>query len=310
MNFVAPLLTSFGIFTLFTFYLYVQYGFVDLYILNKATGETTLFILGLVLLVGVLTRMYDVFDGFLKYRKYFGILAFTYALSHFLISYFLLPDYFPRTRFTLTNIPFLLGLVPVLILFVLTVFSINLFIRLLDRKIWWKFQNWGVRLGAILGFLHVVIMKDKVWWDWLVGASQDPMQLLPPLGLAVAIFFTFVLLVRLSEFLGKSIARIIIILLFFLLITAESNIFFENVTYAGKKKSAISTPPIVADYFVSSTYAACQTEGECKVSGCNGEICQGMGEEEMVSICVVPDKSTPRQLGLECGCRNSQCQWK
>jgi eight-cysteine-cluster-containing protein len=62
-------------------------------------------------------------------------------------------------------------------------------------------------------------------------------------------------------------------------------------------------------YYGFSTFGLCQNDQGCFVSGCNSEICQSRAEEPMVSICIMPDRPTPPQLGYECGCRSNRCQW-
>lgn len=227
MNFVSSFFTSLLILTVFSVYLYVQNGIFSLFILNKAIGQTALFLFAFVLLIGVLTRIFDFFDGLLKFRKLFGLLIFGYVSAHFLISFFLLPDQFPSSRFVLTNVPFVLGLSSILILFVLTIFSFNIFIQFIDRKRWWKLQNWGVRLAAVFGLLHVVIMKDRIWWNWLTGSRVGNVGVLPPLGLVIGCFFVFALLVRLSEFLGKTLSKILVVTLFVVLAVIEVWFFLK-----------------------------------------------------------------------------------
>lgn len=71
-------------------------------------------------------------------------------------------------------------------------------------------------------------------------------------------------------------------------------------------------PPIAsatADYYGSSTSAACTSDNDCIVSGCNSEICQGKDEEEGASICILPDKPLPKDVGLSCDCSSNKCQW-
>lgn len=63
------------------------------------------------------------------------------------------------------------------------------------------------------------------------------------------------------------------------------------------------------EYYGSSTFGSCSRDNDCFVSGCNSEICQSKGQEPLSSICVVPDKPLPVQLGLECKCSNLKCQW-
>ena len=63
------------------------------------------------------------------------------------------------------------------------------------------------------------------------------------------------------------------------------------------------------DYYGSSTNGPCSVNSDCIVSGCNSEICQAVGEEMIMSICMEPDKPLPSDLGFECKCVESACKW-
>lgn len=63
------------------------------------------------------------------------------------------------------------------------------------------------------------------------------------------------------------------------------------------------------DYYGSSTFASCTQESDCIASGCNMEICQGVNEESLSSICLAPAQDTPTQAGYKCGCNANKCQW-
>jgi len=81
--------------------------------------------------------------------------------------------------------------------------------------------------------------------------------------------------------------------------------------FSSKKKSdSLSiTPATTSNYYGHSTLGNCTTDGDCLLSGCNGEICQSKKEEPLNSICVVPDKPLPKQLGYQCRCLVKKCQW-
>lgn len=64
-----------------------------------------------------------------------------------------------------------------------------------------------------------------------------------------------------------------------------------------------------SEYYGSSTYGPCQANNDCLISGCNLEICQSKAEETLVSICILPDKPLPPQLGYKCQCVAQKCQW-
>ena len=63
------------------------------------------------------------------------------------------------------------------------------------------------------------------------------------------------------------------------------------------------------EFYGSSTYYPCELNEDCLVSGCNAEICQGLEEESMASVCLLPEGPLPSDLGYSCGCFEYQCQW-
>lgn len=63
------------------------------------------------------------------------------------------------------------------------------------------------------------------------------------------------------------------------------------------------------EYYGSSTKGSCSQNSECKISGCNSEICGAVSEGEMISICIAPEKQTPAKAGYGCTCSDSQCKW-
>jgi eight-cysteine-cluster-containing protein len=62
-------------------------------------------------------------------------------------------------------------------------------------------------------------------------------------------------------------------------------------------------------YYGFSTFGYCNTNKNCTISGCVGEICQSKYEEPRFSICIIPNKPTPLQLGYSCKCVSNKCQW-
>ena len=63
------------------------------------------------------------------------------------------------------------------------------------------------------------------------------------------------------------------------------------------------------EYYGSSTRYPCEEHGDCVEAGCNSEICTGVDEGGMASICLFPEEPLPRDLGYTCGCFENKCQW-
>lgn len=55
-----------------------------------------------------------------------------------------------------------------------------------------------------------------------------------------------------------------------------------------------------------STNASCKSDADCKIGGCSGQVCMGVGEE-IVTTCEWKDCYKP--IGFKCGCLNNACQW-
>lgn len=89
---------------------------------------------------------------------------------------------------------------------------------------------------------------------------------------------------------------------------------YNGITYTREltpeeKKNLYSGSYPADEYYGSATGAACDFDEECVVMGCNSEICGGVNEEPQVSICIAPDKPTPKDLGYTCGCFQQKCLW-
>ena len=204
------LIASFGIFAILSFYLFLRRGYYDLFIANKALAGTAFVLLAFVLLVGLLARYFVRFDGWLIYRKEIGIVAFVFALAHGVVS-FLIPQFNLFSWAALANVNLWLGGLALLILLFLTVISGNWAIRKFGGQKWWFFQQWGARLALILVLYHVFLMKYGGWADWFIhgGSKTLARPYLPPLSLFSFLPAIFVVVVRLGEFFGPKIGKVI-----------------------------------------------------------------------------------------------------
>lgn len=58
----------------------------------------------------------------------------------------------------------------------------------------------------------------------------------------------------------------------------------------------------------SSTYAFCESDSDCKRTGCSGQICAGK-DESMITACEWRDCYNAEAFGLTCRCVANACQW-
>lgn len=122
----TALMVAMFLFVILSVYLFYRRGYYDLYIANKIFAGVSAILLGIVLLIGLLSRLFSFFDRDIQYRKELGIIAFFLALSHGVISLFFLPSKFPLSGFLKTpNWPFVFGLTAIIILIAVFFISNN-----------------------------------------------------------------------------------------------------------------------------------------------------------------------------------------
>ncbi len=199
-----------SLFIIESVYLFGRRGYYDLYIANKVFAGVAAVMLGIVLLIGPLTRWFSKFDKYLQYRKEIGIVAFFLILAHGVSSFFFLRGHFPLSRYITTGLwPFTFGFLAVVVVTIIFSISNLRAMKALGGKMWWFFQSWGVRTVFILTALHVGIMKFPGWISWYQkGGSSDLVHPeWPGAGLIVGWFLAFVGLIRVAEMINKNFGK-------------------------------------------------------------------------------------------------------
>lgn len=200
------------LFIIFSLYLFNRRGFYDLYIINKVFAGVAIFQLGIVLLIGPLCRMFDIFDHFLRFRKEFGMIAFFFAVLHSISSLFFLKSHFPIEKYLTTGKgPFTFGLMGILILIFIFLISNKKSMNNIGFKGWWIIQYWGVRVVFFVVALHVFLMKTPGWIDWYKKGGPNALvhPEWPGLGLLEGWFIIFVFLIRIAEAININLGRLI-----------------------------------------------------------------------------------------------------
>ena len=206
----AALAVAIFLFAVFSVYLLFRRGYYDLYIANKIFAEVAVVLLGIVLLIGPLSRFFSFPDRYVQYRKELGIVAFFLAFIHSVVSLFFLPSKFPLSGFLrIPNWPFVFGLAAILVLVAIFFISNDRAMIAIGRKRWWQLQYWSARLAFILILFHVFIMKWSGWVIWykVGGGKELARPEWPGAGLLVGWFLIFAVLVRLAEFGGIRFGR-------------------------------------------------------------------------------------------------------
>uniref|UniRef100_A0A7C4TLS1 Uncharacterized protein n=1 Tax=candidate division WWE3 bacterium TaxID=2053526 RepID=A0A7C4TLS1_UNCKA len=200
------------IFTFLSIYIFYRRGYYDLYIANKVFAGVSALLLGIVLLIGLASRFFTVFDPLLRHRKELGIVVFYLAVVHGIVSFFFLPSKFPMANFIdKTNWPFIFGLTATIILFGIFLISNDSAMKFIGGKKWWWLQNWGARVGFVLVGLHVFVMKWKGWVNWYkVGGEKSLVHPeWPGASIIVAWFMVFVVLIRVAEILSPRFGKLV-----------------------------------------------------------------------------------------------------
>lgn len=193
-------------------YAVVRYGVEGLSSFNKSLATSTVFLLGIVLLLGPLSRLFTLFDHVLKYRKELGVVTFFTGVTHVYLSMFPLARRGPWGFYMSQPISAYAGLIGLLIMFALLILSFSSVERAIGMRLWWKLQYWGARIAFLLTAIHFIVLKRSGMAEWMVsrgGETGVGALWLPPLSILAAVFTVFVLAVRISELFSQRAARTI-----------------------------------------------------------------------------------------------------
>lgn len=190
-----------------TLYAVVRYNLVrsvpfdnfPLYIFNKSIALSATILIGLSFLLGPLARFWPKqFSQHLYLRKYLGVIGFTVAAFHALMSLILLtPAYYPRFFSTdgklnlIGESSMLFGALAFAIFTIVSVTSLPDMEKNMDQSKWKFIQRLGY-LAYTFVLAHVAIMGFRGWFraeSWQYG--------LVSISLISSLFIIFVLLMRL-----------------------------------------------------------------------------------------------------------------
>lgn len=208
---VAAIVTAATVWLVYR-YAVVRYGVEGLSSLNKSLATSTMFLLGIVLLLGPLSRLFTLFDHAFKYRKELGVLTFFTGAAHVYLSMFPLARRGPWGFYASQPLSAYAGLAGLIIMFILLLLSNVVVERAIGTRVWWKLQYWGARLAFIAVAFHMIVLKYSGWGSWFAdrgAGSTQGVASLPPLAILATVFVAFVLIVRLSELFGPRAARTI-----------------------------------------------------------------------------------------------------
>lgn len=174
---------------------------------NRGLADASIVLLGTALLLGLLSRLYAIFDKWLTYRKELGVLAFFTGAAHVYLTMFPLARHGVWGFYNYRPLSAWPGLSGLVIMFFLFVISFKKLEEKLGAKRWWKLQYWGGRLAGLGVLVHLLVFRGPVWRELITAGGGE--EILPS-SLIVGFFAIFVLLSRLSELLGQKTARFLV----------------------------------------------------------------------------------------------------
>lgn len=185
---IRSLIVAAVVFILWTVYLVIRRGYLNLYIFNKVFGSAAAVVVALTLLIGPLSRRWPYLTKFMTIRKHLGLTAFGLALLHTVTSLFFLPDHFPLNRLLGQWFPMLVGLVAIIIWVYLASISRNAKILAMGSDLWKRHQQTGAWIAFIAIYLHLVVMKYQGWFRWARGEVKASPELANPSYVPASLF--------------------------------------------------------------------------------------------------------------------------
>lgn len=176
----------FGLFYGYTSWLHIPN------VLNKTAADTSIFLMGMSMLMSSLSFFWDKFDSWLRYRKHLGLVGFAFGVSHWLLSWGAFQNLLKTETWQKGVMwPALTGLIALGIFTLMALISNSHAIKLLGGT-WWRYLLRTGYLAVIFVWLHVVLLKNSRWLTWY----NEGMKTLPSLSLLVTIFMTIVIVMR------------------------------------------------------------------------------------------------------------------
>lgn len=181
------------IFAIFSIYLYIRRGYFNLYIANKVFGSTAAVLAALTLFVGTIFHRFQILKGIMAIRRQLGLWAMVMALLHVAVSLL------QSSRFTLTFyqrewIPIGFGAIAIAVWCYMTYISRDKKVLEVGVDAWKKKLSLGGKIGFILVFLHLTVMKYEGWIRWFKGLVKKTPELTNPQYPPASIFVFLVLL--------------------------------------------------------------------------------------------------------------------
>ena len=163
-------------------------------VLNKATADASIILIGLSMLLTSLCYFWDFWDSYIIYRKHLGLVGFAFGLTHVGLSMGALEKLFlAETWHSGQYWAPLTGAVALVIFTIMALISNRYATTVLGGATWRKLLRTGYIAVALI-WLHVFFLKSARILTWY----QDGMQTPPAASVLVLIFMLIVMLSRIA----------------------------------------------------------------------------------------------------------------
>ncbi|HKY73761.1 MAG TPA: hypothetical protein VJ246_00410 [Patescibacteria group bacterium] len=162
--------------------------------LNKALADTSIYLIGLSMVMASVCYFWNLFDRFIVYRKHLGIVGFLVGIAHIYLSYGFLKTLFLLETWQKGAVwPQLTGLLAAAIFLVMTLISPAAVAAKIGGPLWRIILRFG-HVAVILIWLHVYLLKFARIQQWYAGGMKTP----PSSSVLVLIFMTIVIVLRVA----------------------------------------------------------------------------------------------------------------
>lgn len=163
-------------------------------VLNKSVADTSIFLIGMSMLLTSLCYFWDFVDTKIIYRKHLGLIGFAFGLVHIGLSW----DVFKRLITIETwqqGVPWaaFTAAIATVIFTIMALISNNYSTRKLGGQRWRQTLRLGY-VAIIFVWLHVALLKSKYWIRWWQEGPDSP----PSMSLLVALFMLIVVVMRIA----------------------------------------------------------------------------------------------------------------
>lgn len=162
--------------------------------LNKAVADTSMYLIGLSMMLASLCYFWNIFDRFITYRKHLGLVGVLFGFTHIYLSLGVLQKLFVAETWQ-KGVPWgpFTGALAAVIFIIMTLVSPGAIAQIIGGHLWRIILRFG-HVAVVLIWLHVYFLK----WGYIVKWYNEGMKSFPSTSLIVLGFMTIVIVLRIA----------------------------------------------------------------------------------------------------------------